>query len=195
MYGNPLPKAELATVQNEFQIKKNILTRTREVELMLRHKIRELPVGSRRELETQLGRVTALYETFRVEGEKQTLRELSAKALEAEKTLNIATLSVTPEQVSYSFMLRAMESLAVRNALIALIVLVIAAAFISTPIGAVAVSAAGLYAGYQAARFFQEDAKFTKMRTDFRTYHAPKELVEGSVDAGTETSGLITASA
>lgn len=97
------------------------------------------------------------------------------KALYAEKILNVATLSITPERVDYSFMLRASKSLAVRSGIIALMVaLVIAATFISTPVGAVLATAATLYGAHQAYNFFREDRQFTKMRADYRAYHGAK---------------------
>ena len=177
MYGSPLPKAELAAEQDQLKIVKNILTRTRKVEIMLRQKIRELPEGDSRkdELQIQLDRVTALYTAFRIEGEKPSLSQLATKAVDAEKILNVATLSITPERVDYSFMLRASKSLAVRSGIIALMVaLVIAATFISTPVGAVLATAATLYGAHQAYNFFREDRQFTKMRADYRAYHGAK---------------------
>ena len=177
IYGSPLPKPKLAAEQDQLKIVKNILTRTRKVEILLRQKIRELPEGDycTAELQIQLGRVSALYSQFRVEGEKPSLSELSQKAVEAEKTLNVATLSITPERVDYSFMLRASNSLAVRNGLIALMIaMVIAATFISTPVGAVLATTATLYGAHQAYNFFREDRAFIKMRADYRAYHGKK---------------------
>ena len=72
-------------------------------------------------------------------------------------------------------MLRASNSLAVRNGLIALMIaMVIAATFISTPVGAVLATTATLYGAHQAYNFFREDRAFIKMRADYRAYHGKK---------------------
>lgn len=171
---------ELSTPQDPYPFVRNMLTRIRTVEMQLRHKISEFDEPSKRthlrkhRLEHQLQRVQKLYNEFSIAFQNQQPHCLAAKLLHAETTLNVATMTLTPNRVNYPFMMRLYESIAIRNSLLSLLCLALAATFLSTIAGAVVISAAGLAAGHQLYGFFKEEQLYARMNTDYLAFHQTK---------------------
>ena len=168
-------KPEIQTTQNQCEFIKNMLTRVCEIEIMLREKINELEdITTNRhrrwQLKIQLTRVQQLYETFSIANENQRPHYLAAKLLHAETTLNVAIMTLTPNRVNYPFLLRAYDSIAVGNAMLCLLGLLIAATFLSGPVGIIWMSIAALSTGQQLYGFFKEETQFAKMRADYTAF-------------------------
>ncbi len=170
--------AQLATNEEVYPIIKDILNRIRLVESELRHKITELDdtrLAKRHdELKEQLDRVMTLYGLFRVSYENQLKPCLTAKLLQAETTLDIANLSLTPNKIDHSFLLRAYTSIATRHAMLGLIGMLIAATCLSGALGAAMVTTAALYSTHQLFSFFKEDSHFSAMRTHYLAFKQAK---------------------
>lgn len=184
-----LLNTDLDATQRQYQPMRNILTRMRKIELMLLQKIDELENSidfddQLSSLKKQLARVQALSVDFRKSHENQRPELFSAKILRAEKILDVAALSLTPDRVNYSFMLRAYESVAIHHTLLSLLCIMVAVVLISGPVLGAVITAPILYAGHQLNRFFKEEAQHSKMSGHYREFLE----VEGKseADAGNE---------
>ncbi len=184
------PTTEPVVTEDLSPFVRSILNRTRDVEMNLRHKIGEFESNSRRvfhrkqQLQEQLHRVEGLYEEFSVAYKNQIPHCLAGKLLHAETTLNVASMTLRPERVNYPFMMRLYESVAIRNALLSMLCLVVAAALMSTVVGAVVMTTAGLAAGQQMYRFFKEEAQHAKMNHDYLAFqHAKRRRSSATDDA------------
>lgn len=158
--------------QNRCEYLCNVLNRVSEIELALRKKLHNLPSFAPRHqsLQIQIDRVQALYDLFSNTSENEHTHLLSTKLHQAEKILNVATLALTPSKANSSFMLRAYESVYIRNALLCLLGLAIAAAFLGGPVGIVWMSAATLAASHQLYGFYKEERKFLQTQKDYKSF-------------------------
>jgi len=178
-------KADVTKNNRQQMTIKKVLTQARSLEAKLLHKINDIEVKtSKRQstrnvegfdqrkivLERQLSRVQSIYDLFKNADENNIDSNLNRKLLETENIFNVATLSLQPKKVDYSFMLRAYESISIRYAVLSLLGLMVASAFITTPVGAVIATTSALYAGNKIYNFFKEDLKFIKMRTDYNYF-------------------------
>jgi len=183
-------KAEVTKINRQQMTIKKVLTQARALEAKLLHKINDIEVKtSKRQntrnvegfdqrkvvLERQLERVQSIYELFKNADENSVDSNLNRKLLEAENIFNVATLSLQPKKVDYSFMLRAYESISMRYALLSLLGLMVASSFITTPVGAAVAATAALFAGHKIYSFFKEDLKFIKMRYDYNYFFKQTE--------------------
>lgn len=179
--------AALAVKDDVYPKLKAMLNQIREVETVLRHKITELldtPSHTLRrdELKEQLARVMKLYELFSVSHENQMSPCLAAKLLQAETTLDVAKLSLTPNRVDHNFLMRAYTSIAARNALLGLLGILITATCFSGIVGAILVTTAVLYSGQQVYAFFKEEAKFASMRANYLAFRQAKPHINDERD-------------
>jgi hypothetical protein len=157
---------------------KNLLTRAQYIELALRRKLEgsHLDPAYRQQLVKQLQQVQAIYTDFGVAHKDFNL--LTKKVSDAEVTLNVAEMSLTPERVNYSFFFRAAQDVSMQYAALGLLVLIAAAGLIACPVtmaaGAAIVGVAALATSHQFHRFFRNNTGFLAMRADYlRAYPNP----------------------
>lgn len=163
----PSPK-EQKTENQAFQSIRNVLTRIRQVENALLHAIATTRDRTRKAtLQEQLLRVQKLYDNFAVSYQNHLPDCLIDRQQEAENHLNIATLSLTPARVNYSFAFRAYQSVIARHALLGFIGIAMAAVLLNGFIGAVALAGATCYTASKLHRFYQEEAQFAEMKKDY----------------------------
>lgn len=160
--------AALAEEQNSkyYQISE-VLTRIRSLENQLLKKLVKLkPEAPAVDLREQLNRVQNLYPQYAYRENDQT--RLPEKISSTEKVLNIATISLNPEQINYSFMFRALSSTNFYLGLSGLLAVALGISFMLNPIGSAAVATtAGLYSANRLFGFFKEESQFRKMRADY----------------------------
>ena len=183
----------LSTTKNPYPTLKNILTRVKKTDNCLRHKIDELNIAGKIDeqippLKEQLERVQALFPLFSNAYENQRSDCLATKLLRAEKTLNVAIMSLTPKKANHSFMLRACESMSVIYALLGLLMLLLALSFLDNSLSPFLMTASTAFTGYQLLRFFKEETAFTRMRTDYTAFlqTRPNIREESEKGAGSE---------
>ena len=174
-YNSESPQTELASTNDQYLIIADIITRVRAVEMKLLHKIYELEnpknnTGNNKylleRLKEQQARVQALYEYCKMSPENQRPHCLN----HAEATINAASMLLSPEKINYPFILRAYESIAIRNALLGLLSLLVATVFISNPVGAIVATTSALFTGHQLYSFFKEESHYAKMHTDYNHF-------------------------
>ncbi len=182
-----MDSAKSDILANNIQQKKikKVLTDARQLETQLLHRIQEITVTPARQqsisnvdnfgqrmviLQRQLARVQSIYEMFNNADENKITSKLKQKLYRAEIIFNVATLSLEPKKVDYSFVFRAYQAISMRHALLGLLGLILASTFITTPVGAVVATTAALYASNQIYKFFKEDLKFIKMRADYNYF-------------------------
>ena len=180
-----LSKEQLKNIKNQHKVIKDILTRARAVEIMLRRKIAELAKPADQEQQLQLKllndqvvTVQDLYEKFSISYRNQLKHYLKNSVNQATTKLNIATMSLTPDKMNYSFMLRAYESASIRNAMLGLLGLVIAAVFLNGVVGAVLVTTAALFTAHQLYGFFKEENKFSDVHAQYSAFLQTKKEPE-----------------
>jgi hypothetical protein len=184
IYMNSSKSDILANKIQQKKIKK-VLTYAHQLETQLRHRIEEIGGISTREKSTspadsfdersrilidQLTRVQSIYELFKNACDNKATATFNAALDTAENISNVATLSLEPKKVDYSFIFRAYQAISMRNALLGLLGLVLASTFIASPVGAVIATTAALFASNQIYKFFKEDLKFIKMREDYNHF-------------------------
>ena len=175
-----LSKTDLVLSLKQHQLIKNMLTRVRTIEVMLLEKINKLeaPYHYKRRhvhLREQVARVQGLYDKFSLASENQLPSCLTEKLWVAETTLNVASMSLTPERMNYPFILRAYESMAARHAMLSLLAMLMLIALISNPIGTVLITTAALSLGYQSYRFFKEEKQFARAHADYTAFFQTKQ--------------------
>ena len=179
------PESHGLTLDSDsFQRMKQILNRIREVEKTLRQAIKN-PKDSTLEtsLKEQLQRIEPLYELFKNVHDNCTPERLQKNLTQAENYLNIATLSLTPERVDYSFYMRALESVFAQQALLGLTGLIVTAALLSGPVGITLIIGAALYTTYSLYKFYQEQTTFEDMKRSYVEFQATKPTSANECEA------------
>ena len=184
-----IPKTELSATTNHDQLIKNTLNRIRKIDILLYKKLDELKANSDQkseqynQLEVQRKKVQSLYEDFSISSRNQQPNHLKTTLLHAEKTLNIATIALTPER-NNSFMLRAYESVLARNALLGLLGLLVSIAFIGIPISALTIAASLSFTGHQLYGFFKEETRHANMRADYNAFFRSENTIPAPLTTG-----------
>ena len=160
--------------QKQYQLIKDILTRIRAMENTLLKKIRKLEpafIKDRLALTKQLHRVQALYEDFSMASENQHPYCLKAKLHHAETTLNVAIMSLTPEKMDYSFLLRVYVSVAARNVMLSLVCMLTAWLLLTGTLSAVLITTTAAYAGHQLYGFFKSELRYAELHADYAAFN------------------------
>ena len=171
----PSTKQERQCHMQEYQAIKKILSREQHIELKLRKELMTLQGPSLspkikqrvQQLEDQVTQLEQLKQLFQTNDKTP----LPKKLMLAEKTLNIATIALTPHRMNYSFLLRAYHSAAMRNALLGLLCCMLLSSSITNPIAALFLTTTALLTGQQIYRFFKEDQQCRKACSDYKEAH------------------------
>ena len=150
----------------------DVMFRINHMERLLRHRINEIEEEAQpdtehlRLLKLQLIRVQNLPFLFRNTNENQIPAFFNAKLLKVDQVLDIARLSMNPEKLNYSFMLRAYESILFLNALLGVLAMALstAALLVTPPIGAGLLAASALFTARKLHGFHKEENKFAQTK-------------------------------
>ncbi len=169
---------ELQEQDDEYNLVRNMSKQIDEVELLLLRKIasyqRDQNAGQHfQRCRTQLQRVMQIKESLKTNNSNQLdSSSLASRLFFAEKTLNTARMTLTPEKMDYNFLDRAIENIALRDALLGLIA-IIAAASLLTGVAAIAVSVtASVYSTYKFYKAVQTELETVGMMSDYNEFHA-----------------------
>ena len=166
------PNTKLEKTPNQYQLIRNILTRTQKIEVMIRKKMLKLTgAAETHQFDEQLQQVNSIYNDFSDAYTNQLSQGLLKKLSRAEKTLTIASLYLARDRMDNSFMLRAYQDIATSNALFSLACVIVAFVFLShTLLGTALIAAPTGYLGHQLNRFFKDEKILSKMRADFNDH-------------------------
>lgn len=158
--------------QNHYHLIKNMLARINEMECLLHKQVAEYQAQSQRdeyyrESCFQLEQLQKLRKRFIATGYNQTDRALNRNLYFAEKILNIARMSLTPEKANYSFLTYVLENAAFRSALIGLLILIATANLLTGPIGLLVSTGVGLFVEYHLYQSIIENNRFRTMQSDY----------------------------
>lgn len=159
----------------QHQAIKDMLTRIQKTEVCLRHKIRALEnqpeeLDYQTSLKEQLQRVLTLYDLFKTSYENQWPHVLAEKLLRADRVLNIAQISLKPDMINHSFMIRAFGSLSGMSGVVSVLILIMLCLCFDAPIDSLVIAGLGIFAGHHMVKFAKEEAVYAKMHDDYSTY-------------------------
>lgn len=175
VYEPTLGHIPLKSTIEQHQLIKHILTRIKDTEVRLRHKIRALEnepdeLDYQTNLKEQLQRVLTLYDLFKTSYENQLSTVLAEKLLRSDRVLNIAEVSLKPDIANHSFMMRALASLSGMGSILSLLVLIILSFCCDDPVNSFATTGLGLFASYQMLKLAKEEAVHARMNDDYRAF-------------------------
>lgn len=178
MYSVDADSDELQQQDDEYNLVSNMSKEIDKVELLLLKKIasyrRDQNSGQHfQQCRTQLQRVMQIKESLKTNNSNQLdSSSLASRLFFAEKTLNTARMTLIHEKMDYNFLDRAIENIALSDALLGLIA-IIAAANLLTGITAIAVTVtAGIYSTYKFYKAVKTELETVEMMSDYREYHA-----------------------
>lgn len=118
----------------------------------------------------QLARIMDIRKSLRVTNHNQRGDSLASRLVLAEKTLNTARMTLTPEKMNYTFLDRAIENIALHDAFMGLIA-IIAAANLLTGVAAIAIAvSAGAYSAYQFYKAVETELATVEVMRDYADY-------------------------
>jgi hypothetical protein len=150
----------------------DVMYRIHHMERLLRHRISEIEEEQQpdtehlRLLQLQLRRVQNLPFLFSNANENQIPAFFNARLLKTDQTLDIARLSMNPDQLNYSFILRAYESILFLDALLGILAMALstAALLVTPPLGAGLLAASTLFTARKLHGFYKEENKFAQIK-------------------------------
>jgi hypothetical protein len=156
---------------------KHTLKRIKAVDTLLRRKI-EASSGDKQQtllLERQLTQVSHLNELFSNAHENQIPELLDKRLKLAEHTLDVAALSLAPERLNYSFIMRLYESASGHDALASTLALLISAAILllAPPVGVALLIVSTASTALQLHGFYKEEKNFAKTKNDYKVALLP----------------------
>lgn len=154
---------------DEYQALKSILNRIAAMERSL-HQIIDRPNNTAdnkeylHQLTIQLKRVQNLAYLFNNAHDNQN--QLIKKIITANKVLHIAGLTLEPEPINSNFLFRAYNSVAVQNALVGLLAILLSAALtlVALPIGIALTAVSTVATARQLYGFYQEEKELSKVK-------------------------------
>ncbi len=164
-------------IDETYDLLTEIMHRIRRMERLLRHRIEEIeeePEPNTEhiyQLNIQLKRVENLSFLFKNTHENQISASLKEKLLKADQVLNMAYVSMNPDKINYSFLLKAYESIMFQDAIVGLLAMAIsaAAALLLAPplvgVGFFVVSTA--FTALKLHGFYKEEVKFDQVYKDY----------------------------
>lgn len=147
-----------------------ILNRARKLETLLLNKISSMQniqntEASLVDLNTQLKQIRAIFEKF-------SLNNLQPQDLaEAQSTLNVASMTLTPKQLNYSFLFRAYKNTSLRYALLGLMTILISSIIPIGTVGIISTLGFTLFTGYQLFQFYKTEQANALMRADYKKFY------------------------
>lgn len=156
-------------LEQNLQIKM-ILSRARKLEISLLNKISSVHNKPNNkdwliDLNTQLKQIRAIFEKF-------SLNNLQPKDLtEAQSTLNVASMTLTPKQVNYSFLIRAYKNTSLRHALLGFMTILISSIILIGPVGIISTLGLTLFTGYQLFQYYKTEQANALVRADYKKFH------------------------
>jgi hypothetical protein len=179
IHGTAVPIHEHALQVNQQRHLRNIIKTIHDVEVALYKRIDAYKIAQNtgRNYQLcceQLDLVLKLREKLKATRYNQGEGSFTSRLLLAEKTLNTARMTLTPEKANYSFIHRAIENIALRHALLGFLVILLSATLL-TGIASVAIAtSASLFAGYKFYKACQSECQFTDMQEDYIQFHAAR---------------------
>lgn len=168
---------ERLNIQGELLL--DILEQINEVTLLLHEKIDAAKGGVEsneylKSLKIQLQRVENLAFLFNNQHANKDANLVSQRLAIANKVINCAMMAIEPERINYTFIMRAYESIALKETLVGLLAIMISAAFIvvAAPVGISLCVFSTLATARQAYGFYQEEKKFHKDKADYDEVNA-----------------------
>ncbi|MDI1352754.1 MAG: hypothetical protein PSV35_08340, partial [bacterium] len=157
-----------------YRLIKNMLHRIKHVEELLRHKITEIIETNNDEeyltqLQHELNQVQQLSFLFSNSYENQNPQLLSTKLACADKIMNCATMTLNPERINYTFLLRAYESTAACNALLGVLAMLlsIGVMLVAPVVGIALLTTTTLSTARQLHGFYREEVSFAALKRDY----------------------------
>ncbi|WP_173236450.1 hypothetical protein [Legionella antarctica] len=153
-----------------------VMHRIRDMEYLLRHRIEEVEVEPElkeehlSQLNVQLKRVQNLRYLFAYKNENQTYGSFNGQLLKADQVLNAAHISMNPDKINYSFLLKAYESILFHDAMMGLLVMAIsasAALFLASPLGVGLFMVSTGFTALKLYGFYKEEVKFAQACKDY----------------------------
>ena len=174
--GETLSQNEIRRRKNQQIMITNILSHLRAMEDSLRHAIAAFEKTQKddthlHDLEIQRDRIRDAFEFFPANACEQDEETLARNMLHAETRLNIAKMTLIADKVNYSFILRAYESIALRYALLSLVLLIVASTILTGTVGIVASIGAALGCAYNLFDYAVTEVNEDAMRRDYRNFH------------------------
>lgn len=121
------------------------------------------------QMKIQVKRVQNLAYLFHRSHENQDTQLLTERMQQANKVLDEAVLSLHLEQMNHSFLLRALASTTLHEALLGMLITVVIAATLSaTPVGLAFLALSASMTAYQFYGFYQEEKQWNVMQKTFQ---------------------------
>ena len=169
---------DLQKQDDEYNLVRNMSKHIDEVELLLLKRIDSYKSDNSgtsshcAQCQTQLKRIMDIRDSLKTNNKNQLGSSLASRLFFAEKTLNTARMTLTPEKIDYNFLDRAIQNIALRDALLGLIA-IIAAANMLTGIAVIAVTiGAAVYSGYKFYKAIETELETLEMMGDYKKFHA-----------------------